>query len=208
MPLSLPKQASIDLRRSSQSTGKCEATLLGEADLVVTVSQRAHRSGPPETERVPLSRSRTASNQHGSATSRISELSPPLVFLGHPKPWHGADRLPRLLADLAAAGTTLRQPSWVEATGADAVMERARELRIEQQITVTGPLPPQDASAQLCRDAIGLAPYHRQEPFYFCPLKIVDYLAAGLPVVSTAKAISPRSSAMPVWSSTPTMRTR
>ena len=44
---------------------------------------------------------------------------------------------------------------------------------------------PSEASRRLSDAAIGLAPYPTQSPFYFCPLKIIDYLAAGLAVVST-----------------------
>ena len=63
--------------------------------------------------------------------------------------------------------------------------EFARRAGVGAQLTITGPLAPDDASAMLRRGGIGLAPYPRHDPFYFCPLKVVDYLAAGLPVVAT-----------------------
>jgi len=109
----------------------------------------------------------------------------------HPKPWHGADRLPRLLADLAQAGRTPDLLIIGGGEGADRVITEARRLGVAQQITVTGTLSPQDASARLADASIGLAPYPRLDPFYFCPLKVIDYLAAGIPVVSTRQGEIP-----------------
>jgi len=37
----------------------------------------------------------------------------------------------------------------------------------------------------LRRGRVALAPYRFMELFYFCPLKVIDYLAAGLPVVAS-----------------------
>ncbi len=163
---------------------RVEADLLREADLVITVSSALtrwamrHRSGPTitvtngfEPEWFP-----TVDRRH---------TEPSLVFLGHPKPWHGARQLPRILVDLALRGR--RPPMLVigGGAGADELMDEARRLGVSEQITVTGPLPPVVASELLSTATIGIAPYLRQDPFYFCPLKVVDYLAAGLPVVST-----------------------
>jgi glycosyltransferase involved in cell wall biosynthesis len=50
---------------------------------------------------------------------------------------------------------------------------------------VTGPLGQADAIATIRRAWVGLAPYPAEEFFYFSPIKIVEYLAAGIPVVST-----------------------
>ena len=169
---------------------RVEADLLREADLVITVSDElkgwvdARRAGPTVT----------ITNGFEPAwfrPSRRSFANQTLAFLGHPKPWHGADRLPRLLADLAQAGRTPDLLIIGGGEGADRVITEARRLGVAQQITVTGTLSPQDASARLADASIGLAPYPRLDPFYFCPLKVIDYLAAGLPVVSTRQGEIP-----------------
>jgi len=160
-----------------------EEQLLAEADLVIVVSSALqkwaanHRNGPT----VMLS------NGFEPAWFRGPESTPrfDLAFIGHPKPWHGADRIPSLLASLQATG---HRPSAVVIGGGDAataLLEDAQRLGVSDCLEVTGPLPPPDAARWLRTARIGLAPYRRIEPFYFCPLKVVDYLAAGLAVVAS-----------------------
>lgn len=108
-----------------------------------------------------------------------------LVFLGHPKPWHGANRIPVLIDLLNQRG---HDPSVLVVGGGDGtaeLLDYARRLGVESQIEITGPVAPEEASRLVATAAVGVAPYPLQPNFYFSPLKILDYLAAGLPVVST-----------------------
>jgi glycosyltransferase involved in cell wall biosynthesis len=52
-------------------------------------------------------------------------------------------------------------------------------------VEATGGLHPADVPAQLHRMDVGVAPYPATEPCYFSPLKVYEYLAAGLPVVAS-----------------------
>ena len=47
-------------------------------------------------------------------------------------------------------------------------------------------LPPADVAAQLHRMDVACAPYPARGSGYFSPLKVYEYLAAGLPVVASA----------------------
>lgn len=161
-----------------------EAHLLAEADLVITVSAAlaewagSRRSGPTIT----------LTNGFEPEWFRKPNRADPafdLVFIGHPKPWHGADRLPKLLHDLAQRGVRATLLVIGGGPGAVDLVATATELGVDTQITVTGPLEPRAATGLLADAKIGIAPYRIAENFYFCPLKIVDYLAAGLPIVST-----------------------
>ena len=162
-----------------------EAELVGAADLVIVVSSALadwandRRTGP------------TLVLSNGFEPAWFGEVATPetpeyqLVFVGHPKPWHGADRLVHLLVALARLD---RHPDLLViggGPGADALRHSAGSAGVGAQLTITGPLPPAQASAMLRRGAVGLAPYRRQPSFYFCPLKIIDYLAAGLAVVAS-----------------------
>ena len=49
---------------------------------------------------------------------------------------------------------------------------------------MTGPVPHWEVPSLLASAAIGLAPYARDAPGYFSPLKLFEYLAAGLAVVA------------------------
>ncbi len=167
-----------------------EALLLREADLVITVSPELtrwvgqRRTGPTMTVT-------NGFEPDWFQPTRAEPADETLAFLGHPKTWHGADRLPRLLVNLARAGRAPHLLIIGGGEGADRVLATARHLGVRRQITVTGPLSPEDASARLGDATIGLAPYPRHDPFYFCPLKVIDYLAAGLPIVSTKQGELP-----------------
>lgn len=168
-----------------------EAELLARADLVVTVSNdlaawiQARRRGPIAV--IPNG----FEPDWFPAPARVTEDGGPLVFLGHPKPWHGALRLIRLLL---AVGDLGHRPDLLViggGPGAADLRTAARAAGVQTRVHTTGALAPRRAAALLQEAAIGLAPYPRVAPFYFSPLKVVDYLAAGLPVVTTAQGDLP-----------------
>jgi glycosyltransferase involved in cell wall biosynthesis len=167
-----------------------EADLLAEADLVIAVStplQRwieHRRSGPCVT--IP-----NGFEPAWFADPAQRPQRPTLAFIGHPKPWHGAKRLPAVVNALAGRGRDVELLVIGGGPGSTEVIEAATGLGVNDRLVVTGPLPPQQASALLRRATVGIAPYPSHENFYFCPLKIVDYLAAGLPIVSTAQGDVP-----------------
>lgn len=167
------------------SMGQVEAKLLAEADLVIAVSHDLARWVSERRDRPTVAIGNGF--EPGWFPNRSRSLTVPdrLAFLGHPKPWHGADRLPRLLVDLRTLGHRPELMVIGGGPGADALVAQAQELGVDGQITVTGPLPPHRAAGVLATATIGLAPYPRLDRFYFCPLKVIDYLAAGLAVVST-----------------------
>ena len=60
---------------------------------------------------------------------------------------------------------------------------RSSALLKELDATVTGVVPPARVPALLARADIGLAPYSVDAPDYFSPLKLFEYLAAGLATI-------------------------
>ena len=166
-----------------------ERELLAEADLVVAVSSdlarwvSRHRDGPTEV----VSNGFEPTWFSGDITAKTHDL----VFLGHPKPWHGADRLPGLLKGLESFGHHASLLVVGGGPGADDLERAAKAAGLAERVTITGAMSPQNASAMVRRGRIGLAPYPPITPFYFCPLKVVDYMAAGLPVVATAQGDIP-----------------
>ncbi len=166
---------------------EAELRLLSAADLVVTVSSaltgwaKQVRSGPVVT--VPNG----FEPSWFEAGTDLGQTEPgwDLVFCGHPKPWHGADRLVPLVESLAERGHAATLIVIGGGPGADEVRRAATATGLADRVMVTGPVPPEEAARLLATARVGLAPYPPIEPFYFCPLKIVDYLAAGLAVVAT-----------------------
>ena len=109
---------------------------------------------------------------------------PVVTFVGTLKPWHG-------VADLLAAAALAKRPWKLRIIGDGperaALEEQAAGLGIE--VDFRGAVAPADMPGQLAGSAIGVAPYPDlggEQQQYFSPLKVYEYLAAGLPVVASA----------------------
>ena len=98
------------------------------------------------------------------------------VFTGTLRPWHGIETLAdawRLLGPAAP-------PLTVVGDGP------GRRLLERAGARVTGALPHAEVPGALAGADIGIAPYAADAPPYFSPLKLFEYLAAGLAVVAAA----------------------
>ncbi|MCS4484931.1 glycosyltransferase family 4 protein [Gleimia sp. 6138-11-ORH1] len=112
-----------------------------------------------------------------------------VTFVGTLKPWHGVEDLLKAYA--------LKETAWklriIGAGPEEADLQRqAGELGLD--VDFYGAVPPQEMPAALAGTAIGVAPYpipQSPEEHYFSPLKIYEYLAAGLAVVATDVADIP-----------------
>ena len=60
-----------------------------------------------------------------------------------------------------------------------------RALSLDGVVEMTGAVPPDEIPTLLHRMHVAVAPYPSIPDFYFSPLKVYEYLAAGLPVVAT-----------------------
>ncbi|AWE43517.1 glycosyltransferase [Actinobaculum sp. 352] len=126
---------------------------------------------------------------NGVNTERIRpqpEASGPAIvtFVGTLKPWHG-------VADLLRAANVAKGPWRLRIIGngpeRDRLERLARQLRVDTDFR--GAVSPARIPEHLAGTAIGVAPYpepRRAADHYFSPLKVHEYLAAGLPVVASA----------------------
>ena len=162
-----------------------ESMLLAEADLVVTVSDplrdhvQPHRDGKP-TLVVP----------NGCDPELFDHLParrdvPTIGFLGHPKPWHGADRLIDVLESVRQRGIDAHLLIVGGGDGADLVAAAAAARGLTDVVEITGSVDQATAAATIATAWVGVAPYEPHDFFYFSPLKIIEYMAAGLPVVAS-----------------------
>jgi glycosyltransferase involved in cell wall biosynthesis len=103
-------------------------------------------------------------------------------FAGSLKAWHGVDLLLRAAVRLDPDVRILIVGDGPERSKLEVL---ASELRIADRVVFTGAVPYQAIPEHLAAMTVAVAPYRRQTDFYFSPLKIVEYLATGLPVVAS-----------------------
>ena len=106
-------------------------------------------------------------------------------FVGTLKPWHGLDTLIDAVALLARRDRTYRLLIVGDGPEAGAVLDLVRERGLTDVTTCTGAVDPAEVPRHLHRMDVATAPYPRLASFYFSPLKLYEYLAAGLPVVAS-----------------------
>jgi glycosyltransferase involved in cell wall biosynthesis len=119
----------------------------------------------------------------GAAPTATERLN--IVFVGSLKPWHGLPILLDAFARLAALFPQARL--WIVGTGPErpSLGRQAAALGLGSRICFKGALPHEQVPALLSQADIAVAPYPELDRFYFSPLKLGEYLAAGLPVVTT-----------------------
>lgn len=107
-----------------------------------------------------------------------------IAFVGSLKPWHGIEILLGSFEQLHAA----RPGTRLLIIGHGPLLSRIEALRRrlgEQVVQVLGEVPHQDIPRWLRLADVGVAPYPPIDEFYFSPLKVIEYMAAGLPVVAS-----------------------
>jgi glycosyltransferase involved in cell wall biosynthesis len=156
----------------AEAAEQLERQALSDADLVLAVSPPLARYAESRGAR------RVEVLQNAVAVEKFRRpqrdgVKPVAVFAGSLRPWHGIDTIAdawRLLDDAAAPLTVIGDgPS--------------RPLLAGLGATVTGHVPAARVPELLAGADIGLAPYSAGAPSYFSPLKVFEYLAAGLATI-------------------------
>ncbi len=96
------------------------------------------------------------------------------VFAGALRPWHGVRTIAEAWEILGPAAPRLRVIG--DGPGRDALASVGAEM--------LGAVPHADVPRLLAEADVGLAPYAPDAPTYFSPLKLFEYLAAGLAIVA------------------------
>ena len=172
----LPEEAAKyrELERAEDAL-RLERSVLSAADLVFPVSSPladyATERGARRVEVMPnavwLQRFQGLPARNGS--------DPPLaVFAGALRQWHGVETIAEAWRRLGSDAPHLRVIG--DGPGRDALEAIGAEMM--------GAVPHTNVPGLLAGADIGLAPYAPDAPTYFSPLKLFEYLAAGLAVVA------------------------
>jgi glycosyltransferase involved in cell wall biosynthesis len=157
------------------TAAELERRVLTTATRVLAVSRpladHATARGAPRVEVLPnavdVERYPERLRPHGAA--------PVALFIGRVRPWHGVETIAaawELLGDTAPRLLVAGEPG------------DARRFLEDAGAELLGPLPPARMPAVLAGADIGLAPYAAAAPDYFSPLKLFEYMGAGLAVVA------------------------
>ena len=116
----------------------------------------------------------------------ISNETPIVIgFLGTLKPWHGLPLLVEAFARLHRRFPQTRLLVVGAGPGRTDMESSLTALGLLQHCRFTGAVQAHEVPGLLAQMDIATAPYPAQDNFYFSPLKIYEYLAAELPVVTT-----------------------
>ena len=163
------------------------------SDLIVTPSAGILPQGTPPEKIVELEWGADTDLFRPDATGALPFARPRgllAVFAGAFRNWHGAVHLARAVRALHAKGRTDVGALFI-GDGPELRSVRA-EARGLEGVVFTGALPHDQMPACLATADIGVAPFDlgAHKPlalgFYWSPLKIFEYMAAGLPVVAPA----------------------
>lgn len=175
-----------------------ERHILGKADRVVAVSSalaawlEAQGVTPSRIMVVPNGvdperfDTRTMTDERRAATRlRLGLTDRPVVgFVGTLKPWHDVAALLHAVALLRTAGTDVSLLVVGDGPERSALESLAGLLDLSRDTFFLGAVPHEAVVDLLSIMDVAVAPYREQESFYFSPLKLFEYMAAGVPVVT------------------------
>ena len=174
-------------------TQAIEHDVYSSADAIIAVSQGVKRhviaaGGREETTHVMANGVDRDAFSSAIAPADVAGLGtgPVIGFSGGLKHWHGIQDLLEAFRIVAAQIDDARllivgdgpKRSWIEGFAAGA--------RLEDKVVITGWMAHEEIPALVRRMDIATAPYPAHEDFYFSPLKLFEYMAAGRPVVASA----------------------
>jgi glycosyltransferase involved in cell wall biosynthesis len=187
------RKAALDRALLVQPMRRWRERLCANADLIITPSTAILPASTPQRKVVEVEWGADTDRFRPGTTGPVRFTRPAgllAVFAGAFRSWHGAIHLVRAIRQLRAKGR--RDISAVLIGDGPELPRAQREAQGVEGILFTGPVPHAEMPAHLSASDVGVAPFDTaaHEPltlgFYWSPLKIFEYMAAGLPVIAPA----------------------
>ena len=180
---------------SAESARTVERGILRRVDRIVAVSGELKRwlvCLGVEEERITVAanavdprRFEVTPEERADVRRRLEVNGTPVVaFVGTLRPWHDPTILVRALGLLRARGDAPRLLIVGDGPERPTVEELAGEQGLSSMLTFTGAVAHDDVPGYLGAADVAAVTYHPDTGRYFSPLKLFEYLAAGLPVVA------------------------
>jgi glycosyltransferase involved in cell wall biosynthesis len=109
-----------------------------------------------------------------------------VAFVGTLKPWHGLDVLAGAFAALRTDVPDARLLVIGDGPGREGLAGELERLGVSAAVDWKGAVAPETVGTLLASAHATIAPYPAEGDAYFSPLKIVEGMAAGIPVVASA----------------------
>jgi glycosyltransferase involved in cell wall biosynthesis len=106
-------------------------------------------------------------------------------FVGSLKPWHGLLILVEAFAMLHQRDPQIRLLIVGDGPEAEKLTADLSRRGLREAAHFTGMVPSSEVPKLLASMDVAVAPYPQRPHFYFSPLKVHEYMAAGLPVVAS-----------------------
>lgn len=106
-------------------------------------------------------------------------------FVGTLKPWHGLGILVEAFAQLHRGQPQSRLLIVGDGPERERINAALEVRHLAKAAHFTGSVTPSEVPPLLVSMDVGVAPYPSSANFYFSPLKVFEYMAAGLPVVAS-----------------------
>lgn len=165
-----------------------ERITMQHADQVISIGQRLAELRQHQTGR-PVSLVPTGVDLARFACPPRERLQPILIYAGNIAPWSGLDivlmAIPRIREVIPA----------IQCVFVGSGLPQFRKhlegligtLGLQDVVRLTGQVPYEEVKAYLAQAAIGLAIFQPSDlRRYAAPLKVLEYMAAGLPTIATA----------------------
>lgn len=107
-------------------------------------------------------------------------------FVGSLKPWHGLDTLISSFAVLHGKVADSRLLIVGDGPERAAIEQTIQDRGLASAVTLAGVVDRDDIPDWLQRMDVAVAPYPELNHFYFSPMKVYEYMAAGLPTIASS----------------------